>query len=329
MKLALLSALACLAALDVANGESMMQAFQKFRSQKNNNGNLPSNLKGLVCDRSGSNPKSIYCFNKHGVRCSKDFLQENERCAEERVSRCPDKNQMNEKGQWCVTFRGKNWYSYTLHGPCVKKGDIAEDLCARPCGCIMDGSPKRESRGVMQTKTLNGDCLAGSTWGEVQKELGKWGVPRETYDNFEMSLFGESSHFAVFDLFIQPKKNEARYGLAIGAGRCHGNKVEVGYMYTGMWKVDTVNNYKCHWKGGCSGVGISEENIDNARKVLEWYAWKELKISGRRLRGVAAEEEMAFPSRELKGDLFEGMDELDEGGDEEDEEDYDDEESMA
>ena len=100
-------------------------------------------------------------------------------------------------------------------------------------------------------------------------------------------------------------------------------------MYTGMWKVDTVNNYKCHWKGGCSGVGISEENIDNARKVLEWYAWKELKISGRRLRGVAAEEEMAFPSRELKGDLFEGMDELDEGGDEEDEEDYDDEESMA
>ena len=92
-----------------------------------------------------------------------------------------------------------------------------------------------------------------------------------------------------------------RLELAIGAARCHRKSVEIGYMYTGMWKVDTVNNYKCHWKGGCASVGIPEESIDKARVALEWYAWKDLHVGGRRLlSGEEEEEEDAWEGKNLR-----------------------------
>ena len=44
-----------------------------------------------------------------------------------------------------------------------------------------------------------------------------------------------------------------------------------------------VNDYKCHWRGGCSKVGIPPESIEKARIVLEHYAWKNLRVGRRRL----------------------------------------------
>merc|ERR1719498_280006 len=143
--------------------------------------------------------------------------------------------------------------------------------------------------------------------------------------NYEMGALGDSSHFAVFDLFIQPRKNEARYGLSIGACRCHHRSIEIGYMYTGMWKVDTVNNYKCHWRGGCSGVGISDANIEKARVALESYALKDLRVGRRLLSERDTEENFHLDSpQQLEGDRE--NDEEDYEGDEEDyedEQDYD------
>ena len=98
-----------------------------------------------------------------------------------------------------------------------------------------------------------------------------------------MAALFDEAEFTVFDLFVQPKKNEARYKLALGAARCHDKHVEIGYMDTGMWKVDTLNNYKCHHKGGCSNIGIPPESIEKARIVLEHYAWKNLRVGRRRL----------------------------------------------
>ena len=43
-----------------ANAESMMEAFTKFKNTKSNNGGLPGHLKGVVCERSGSKPKSMH-----------------------------------------------------------------------------------------------------------------------------------------------------------------------------------------------------------------------------------------------------------------------------
>ena len=55
-----------------------------------------------------------------------------------------------------------------------------------------------------------------------------------------MALRMDKLEFVVFDLFIQPAKNEARYKLALGAGRCYNKHVEIGHMDTGIWKVDTL-----------------------------------------------------------------------------------------
>lgn len=234
-----------------AEAESMMQAFQNFKNKKNNNGQLPDSLKGVVCERSGSQPKSIFCFNKHGVRCSKDFLSETHQCKPS-VSGCHRSNFKLEPGQTCHRFRVKSGWSSRTHGPCNTKGDIAKALCPQPCGCVLEGKPKRESDGIMRTKTIpvgNGGCSSGDTWNKVRSVIESWGVPREAHSDFEMGTLFQRATFLVFDLFIQPEQNRARYGLALGAVRCHDNTIEVGYMYTGMWKVDTVNTYRCHWKG--------------------------------------------------------------------------------
>ena len=101
---------------------------------------------------------------------------------------------------------------------------------------------------------------------------------RSSIAKFEQAALFDQAQFSVFDLFIQPKKNEARYGLAVGAARCHDRHVEIGYMYTGMWVVETLNDYKCQHQAGCSKVGIPTESIEKARTVLEHYAWKNLRV---------------------------------------------------
>ena len=286
-----------------ASAESMMQAFRKFQNKKANQHRIPDNVKGVVCERSGRAPKSYCCSNKHGVRCSPDFQAETDTCPgagcpKRRVQWCDnnyegevhdDDGIENKKplrpGARCRTEIDEDDgypYLYEVIGPCKTNGEIQQSLCPQPCGCVLDGHPKRESASVWKTQKINGECGSSKVTREIKKLLKAWKVPQSAYLNFEMGILGDSSHFTVFDLFIQPKENEARYSLAIGAARCHRKSVEIGYMYTGMWKVDTVNNYKCHWKGGCSSVGIPEESIDKARVALEWYAWKDLRVGGRR-----------------------------------------------
>jgi len=326
-----------------------MTAFKNFRDKKANQHKLPNSLKGLVCRTSGRDPKSYCCHNGHGVRCSSDFQRETDTCP---GAGCPtrevgwcDKNYEARKESWSrgtrivdkkrlkdgarcnvrTSSRYRNVLGYEVIGPCVNNGDIQESLCAQPCGCILDGQPKRESRSVMRTKKIPGECGSVAVSKKMLNELKSWGVPSSAHMNFEMGILGDSSHFTVFDLFIQPKKNEARYSLAIGASRCHNNAIEIGYMYTGMWKVDTVNNYKCYHKGGCSGIGISSENIENARKVLEWYAWKDLKVDNRRL---LAESDASEETLRLRRRLPEDEEDFDDGDYEEeefDEEDYEEE----
>jgi len=174
----------------------------------------------------------------------------------------------------------------------------------------------------MKTQKIQGECGSKSALRQMKQLLKSWKVPSSAYANFEMAAMFDKSHFAVFDLFIHPKRNEARYGLAIGAARCHRKTVEVGYMYTGMWKVDTVNNYKCHWQGGCSGVCIPTESIEKARVALEWYAWKNLRVGRRRLSSdedavddnavhtVDMEDMSADYGRTLRGDFDDDEDDL-------------------
>ena len=243
-----------------------MTAFSNFRDKKANQHQLPDDVRGVVCETSGSDPKSYCCNNKNGVRCSPDFQGETDTCP---GAGCPRRRS--------ARFRWKA-LSHEVIGPCKTNGDVQKRVCPQPCGCVLDGQPKRESKSIVKTETIHGECGSTDVTNKMLKKLKSWGVPESVFINYEMGIFGDSSQFTVFDLFIQPKENEARYSLAIGASRCHHNAVEIGYMYTGMWKVDMVNNYKCHWKGGCSGIGIPEENIDKARKALEWYAWKDVNV---------------------------------------------------
>lgn len=204
-------------------------------------------------------------------------------------------------------------YCTRIHS-CKNNGDIQQSLCAQPCGCVLDGQPKRESSGTMKTQNIPGECGSQHVLNQMKNLLRSWKVPGDAMNKFEMAAMFDSAQFTVFDLFIQPKKNEARYKLSVGAARCHANHVEIGYMDTGMWKVDTVNNYKCshHRRGTCTGVGIPPESIEKARKALEWYAWKNLKVGRRRLAEVGDNIEdiglhtVEFDSEESLGSSLRG-----------------------
>jgi hypothetical protein len=276
------------AMVTTASAESIMDAFKKFRDEKANQHQLPDSVKGVVCERSGTRPKSLCCYNKHGVRCSPDFQSERKTCPgagcrSERVRSCPRRSQPGER---CGCIRGKNTLYCTRTHSCKNNGDIQQSMCPQPCGCVLDGQPKRESAGMMKTHKIQGECGSQHVLNEMKTLLGSWKVPHDAMNKFEMAAMFDSAQFTVFDLFVQPKKNEARYKLSIGAARCHANHVEIGYMDTGMWKVDTVNDYKCGYKKGCSEVGIKPDSIEKARKALEWYAWKNLRIGRRRLSEV-------------------------------------------
>jgi hypothetical protein len=300
-----------------AKAESMMQAFQNFKNQKSNNGALPDHLRGVVCERSGNDAKSIYCYNKHGVRCSQDFLNEHDGC---KPSISPCINIKLEPGQTCHRYRAKFGSSSRTHGPCWTKGEVAKTKCPQPCGCVLEGQPKRESDGTMRTETIsvgNSGCSSGDTWNKVKHLLQNWNVPHSAHADFEMGAMVDRATFLVFDLFIQPDQSRARYGLSLGAVRCHHNNIEVGYMYTGMWKVDTVNTYRCHWKGGCKDSGIPSESIDKAREALQWYAWKNLQVGSRRRLTTVGNQQLQFDDkdqlqnkvhvpirRSLRGDFF-------------------------
>ena len=76
----------------------------------------------------------------------------------------------------------------------------------------------------MRTKIIpvgNGGCSSPDTWNKVRSVIESWRVPREAHSNFEMGTLFQRATFLVFDLFIQPEENRARYGLALGAVRCH------------------------------------------------------------------------------------------------------------
>jgi hypothetical protein len=306
------------------NAESMMEAFTKFKNTKSNNGGLPGHLKGVVCERSGSKPKSIFCYNKHGVRCSPEFLNEKHTCKPS-VPNCARRGFKLEPGQTCQKFRMKDSYNSRTHGPCNTKGDIAKIQCPQPCGCVLEGEPKRESDGMMRTKTIpvgNSGCSSGDTWNKVKEVIHGWNVPQRAHKDFEMGAMMDRATFLVFDLFIQPEKNRARYSLSLGAVRCHGNNIEIGYMYTGMWKVDTINTYRCHHRGGltgsCKDSGIPPESIEKARKALQWYAWKNLQINSRRRLTMVGDKQLQVDNQEeeeerktvvptrrsLRGDFF-------------------------
>ena len=249
-----------------------MQSFKAYRDEKANQHVLPDSAKGVICEKSGSAPKSYCCYNRHGVRCSPDFQAEWDTCpgagcqVETKLGECP--YPLPDHAVECENhYDDDEWYRM-LHS-CKTNGDMQESLCPQPCGCVLEGQPKRESSSAMKTQIILGSCGSTGVTDRMRKVLNSWNVPGDFFIKYEMAALFDAAQFVVFDLFIQPKKNEARYKLALGAARCHGNHMEIGYMDTGMWKVDTLNDYKCHWKGGCDKVGIPEESIER-KPVLCW-----------------------------------------------------------
>lgn len=238
----------------VADAESMMQAFGKFQKFRLKKIPLfsPSLLKSVECERSGHNPKSLFCYNKHGARCDPGYLRETQSCS--------------------------------ATGRCTTNGDIAKTSCPQPCGCTLEGQPKRESDGKMRLETIHvsSSCSSGETRKKIQQLLSRWKVPSQAHGDYESGALRDRASFVVFDHFIQPDLTEARYGLSLGAIRCHAKKIEIGYMYTGMWKVDTVSHYSCDAFRGCKDIGIAYESVQKVRSVLQYYAWKNLKIDSHR-----------------------------------------------
>ena len=254
-----------------ASAESMMDAFKKFRDKKANQHRLPDSVKGVICKQTGRQPKSYCCYNGHGVRCSPDFQREGglgarkggtcpgAGCQVETVSTCRG---FRGRGESCRCRRLKDGKVCTRIHSCKNNGDIQKSMCPQPCGCVLDGQPKRESSGTMKTQKIRGECGSQHVLNQMKNLLRSWKVPGDAMNMFEMAALFDSAQFTIFDLFIQPKRNQARYKLSIGAARCHANHVEIGYMDTGMWKVDTVNNYKCkHHKGGGARESVSQPKV--------------------------------------------------------------------
>merc|ERR1719163_1524246 len=159
----------------VVSGSAMMESFERYRNEKANKNRLPSSAKGVICEKSGRKPKDTCCYNKHGVRCSRDFQRETGTCPgavcpRRRVDWC-DKNYEGtydydgddryiekkrlKSGARCDYERNDDGDdNYMVFERCITNGDVQESLCAQPCGCVLDGQPKRESSGTMKTQMI-------------------------------------------------------------------------------------------------------------------------------------------------------------------------------
>ena len=294
-----------------AQAESIEQAFRSLRDSKTNRGRMPSDVKGTVCQRMGAKPrnhKGTLCYNKHGPRCDRGFLKERECYYQEPCRNCyedPD----DDENFVCDPFVLRS------------NEELIKEQCPYPCGCIFSSSPRKKTRSVHAIKSIRVGADCSGNFNKVEAQLKKWGVPKEQYINFEMAILGDSSHFVTFHLFSQPDKNKAEYGLSVGAARCHRSRVEIGFMDTGKWQVETNAQTRCTSVGGgsgksaCTNVGISNEQVEIARKTLEWYAWNKLEVNGRRLRSVNSYEQDFLDESLAKNEDVEQDDEDDFGED--------------
>ena len=265
-----------------SKAESIRDAFKRLANKKSNGGSMPGDVKGTVCKHTGhkvSNHKSTLCWNKHGPRCDSGFLKETE-CYYQQTN-----------GDRCCTWsNGRPGMRTCVPNKLKSNKELSEHQCPFPCGCIFSDKPKRESSSVHKVQKLKvkgGGCYSRENWNQVRKYLQSWKVPQAAYSEFEMGTLMDRNDFLAFDLYIQPSKNKARYGLAFGATRCHGDTIEFGYMFTGMWEVETQAQKRCSSAGGgrnkdsCSKSGIADEDVNKARKTLEWYAWDYMKRENR------------------------------------------------
>ena len=252
--------------------------------------------------KSGEKPEIKYldykrtrgvCWNKHGPRCDqKGFLKEKE-CYYQQVN-----------GKCCTFSGGRPGITNVRPYPLREHKEISEKVCPQPCGCIFSGKPKRKSSStnkVESSKSKGVVALPKSNWEQVRKVLDDWNVPKETYTQFEMGTLMDRNDFVAFDYFIQPNKNSARYGIAFGATRCHGDTIEFGYMNTGMWEIETNAQRRCTSGGGkhsCHSTGIDNDQVELGRETLQYYAWDNLGNTDFRGFDVHMEEseELDMPS---------------------------------
>ena len=309
LKYTLLFLVATVCLVQHALAGSIRDAFEKLRSKKVKDHRMSSDIKGAICTRDGMDKKDFktklnlrpgdkikvkyfdykrtrgVCYNKHGPRCDRKFLKEKE-CYYQRVN-----------GKCCLWSGGRPGYNKCVAYPLRSHKEISEQVCPYPCGCIFSGKPKRKTSAinkVQKLKVKGGGCYSKENWDQVKKVLDSWKVPKETHDEFEMGTLMDRNDFVAFDYFIQPKKNSARYGIAFGATRCHGETIEFGYMFTGMWEVDTNTQRRCTSGGGgghsCHKTGISDDQVKLGRKTLEYYAWDNLGSTSFRSFDVTVED---------------------------------------
>ena len=191
----------------MASAESMMTAFKKFRDKKANQHKLPDSVKGVVCETSGTMPKSYCCHNGHGVRCSPDFQRETDTCPGagcpvRRVQWCDNnyegeidaddeienKRPLKDGARCRIEYDDDDGqpYRHEVIGPCRNNGDVQKSMCPQPCGCVLDGQPKRESTSIMKTKKIPGECGSTAVTKKMIQELKSWTVPSSAHMNYEM-----------------------------------------------------------------------------------------------------------------------------------------------
>ena len=328
--------------------DTLRQSFEKLREKKRKDNRMSSAIKGAICTsdgmdkddfkswpygkqlKSGETPDVKYldykrtrgvCWNKHGPRCSNDFLKQKECYYQQVNERC------------CLWTGGRPGYNKCNSYPLREHKEIAREVCPYPCGCIFSGKPRRKSSAtnkVQKLKVKGGSCSSRENWDQVKRILDDWKVPKETYTDFEIGTLMDRNDFVAFDFFIQPNKNSAEYGIAFGGTRCHGTTIEFGYMNTGMWTIETNAQRRCSSGGGkhsCHSTGISNDQVDLGRKTLQYYAWDNLGNTDFRSFDVHMEESEgldmpSFPSSSQYTDVFRNF-VSDDGDDEVDAYDYD------
>ena len=316
-----------------ATADSIRQSFEKLREKKRKDNRMTSKIKGAICTSDGMSEKDFkrmpygglkegekpdvkyldwkrtrgVCWNGHGPRCdTKGFLKEKE-CYYQQVN-----------GKCCTYPGGRPGLYQCRPYPLREHKELSEKICPQPCGCIFSGKPKRKSSStnkVQKLKVKGGGCSSKSNWEQVRKVLDDWDVPKETYSKFEIGTLMDRNDFLAFDYFIQPNKNTARYGIAFGATRCHGDTIEFGYMNTGMWEIETNAQRRCSSGGGkhsCHSTGIDNDQVETGRETLEYYAWDNLGNTDFRGFDVHTEDwgepdTPSFPSFRHDSDAFENF----------------------
>ena len=58
------------------------------------------------------------------------------------------------------------------------------------------------------------------------------------------------------------------------------------------------------YTGGCKDSGIPEESIWKAHKALQWYAWKNLNVGGRRRLTLVGDQQLQVDNQEEEEQVF-------------------------